>query len=172
MSDAIEISQIVISPLVSREPPGKAPPDVEWYALEVLVKNTSALPMCVISEIRRLRYDAERRLLVVGLTEDDTAETRGVVDLPEPPSYTVIEPGEQRTLTNRLSSPITWVEESFEGLRRPVHVWIEQDVDTIECVVAYNAEPLAPRNLAAIEAPAQRPRWALASRAMALRGDR
>jgi hypothetical protein len=164
MPNAIEISHIAVSSLAPAEiTPTMARSEVEWYTLEVSVENTSATPLYAISEIRHIHYDAGKRLLIVELSEPDAPESRAVVDLPTPPSYSVVEPGERATLASRLSSPITWVEESPEGQRRPVHVRFGEDVDAVECIVAYNAEPPARVDLTAIESPAPSPGWAVVS---------
>jgi hypothetical protein len=126
-------------------PQSRAQSRVRWYDLTVTVKNVSdVVPLYVISGVRWVRYDASRRVLFVQFSEHDVPTARRVVGLPSPPPYTVIDPGEEATLTFRLSSPLPFLEESPEGERRPYFVRVPEDVDTIECAVAYGTDPPAP----------------------------
>jgi hypothetical protein len=117
---------------------------VRWHDLTVTVKNVSdAMPLYVISEIRQIRYDAIRRVLFVRFSEHDVPTARHTLDLPTPPQYTLIGPGEEATLTFGLSSPIAFLEHSPEGELQQHFVRIPEDVDRIECAVAYGTDPPA-----------------------------
>ena len=100
------------------------------------------------------------------LSERESTEPRSVVGLPVPPRYTAVGPREETTLASRLSSPITFLATSPEGGSRPSRVRIAEDIDTIECVVAYNAHPPPTHlNLTAREAPNPWEGWATTVRA-------
>ncbi|MGB7926384.1 MAG: hypothetical protein WCF57_24295 [Pyrinomonadaceae bacterium] len=146
MSESIEIRDIRLTDMASEQmTPVMAQSGVSWYNLTITVKNMSDVtPIHVMSDIRRIHYDASRRVLLVQLSEHDMPDARRVVGLPMPPRYRVIEPCEEVTLTHPLSSPITFLEELPDGARRPYFVRIAEDVDTIECTVAYDTEPPAP----------------------------
>jgi len=154
VADAIEITDIVLSPLSSEEiTPTMARLPFDWYTLDVSVTNRSETTLYVISEIRNLRYEAERRLLVLELSEREPPESRRLRPV-RPSSWVVVEPSERATLTNRLSSPLTWIEETPAGERRPLHVSLTEDVDMIECVAGYSAdEPPPAFDLTATESP-------------------
>ena len=162
MADAIEISDIVLSPLSPEEiTPTMARLPLEWYTLDVSVTNRSETALSVISEIRNLRYEAERRLLVVELSERELTEPRRLEPV-NPPSWVVVEPSERTTLTIRLLSPITWLEETPAGERQPLHVSLTEDIDAIECIVGYSeARPPAAFDPTAFEPPPPRS-WAVA----------
>lgn len=146
MPESIEIRDIRLTDMASDQlTPVMARSGVRWYNLKLTVKNMSDVtPIHVMSDIRRIHYDASRRVLLVQLSEPDVPDARHVVGLPMPPRYRVIEPHKEITFTHPLSSPITFLEESPDGTRHSCLVRIDKDVDTIECVIAYNTEPPTP----------------------------
>lgn len=146
MPESIEIRDIRLTDMASEQvTPVMAQSEVRWYNLALTVKNMSDVtPIHVMSDIRRIRYDARRRVLLVQLSEPDLPDARRVVGLPMPPRYRVIEPLEEVTFTHPLSSPITFLQESPDDARRPCFVRIDKDVDTIECIIAYDTEPPTP----------------------------
>lgn len=121
-----------------------------------------------MSEIGRIDHDAERRLLLVELREDEDededAASRAAVDLPVPASFAAVEPGEERALTNRLSSPITRIEEAPDGSLRAVHIRLGEYVDAVQCAVAYSeTEPPESIDLAATDTPGPTDGWEIAT---------
>ena len=156
MLESIEIRDIRLTDMASDQmTSGMAQSGARWYNLTLTVKNTSDdTPIYVMSDIRRIHYDASRRVLLVQLSEHDVPDASHFVGLPTRPRYRLIEPREEVTLTHPLSSPITFLEESPHGARRPYFVRIAEDVDTIECTVAYDTEPPRPAvDLASTKAP-------------------
>jgi hypothetical protein len=175
MSDALEITRIAISPLSPDEiTPAMAQHELEWFRLEVSVQNMSDTPLYVISQIRRIRYDAEQRRLRLEFSDDgptfthDASPERRALSPPLPPQYTVVEPGANVTLTNRLTSPIHRIEKSLEGANHVLQIRLEEDVETIECFVAYSVDPPPPINLTATE-PRRSPQLASTSGMTSLR---
>lgn len=115
-----------------------------WHVLTVTVHNASdATPFCVMSDIRKIRFDASRRALLVQFSEEAAPSTGQSLKRPVPPRCLVVGPGEEATLRFRLSSPITFLRESADGEGRHYEVRIDQDVDTVECTVAYGTDPPA-----------------------------
>ena len=119
--------------------------EVRWHVLTVRVRNPSDVtPLNVIAEVHRIHYDASRRALLLHFNQRDLAADRPSVCLPWPPSYTVVGPGEEATLSYPISSPIAFIEQSPEGERQQYSVRLDEDVDTIECTVAYAPDPPPP----------------------------
>lgn len=158
MPESIEIRDIRLTDMASDQmTPGMAQTGASWYNLTLTVKNMSDVtPIHVMSDIRRIHYDAGRRVLLIQLSERNVPDMRRIMGLPMPPRYRVIEPREEVTLTHPLSSPITFLDESSHGARRPYFVRIPEDVDTIECTVAYDTELPEPAvDLTSMEVPEQ-----------------
>jgi hypothetical protein len=114
-----------------------------WHVLTVTVENVSGVtPFYVMSDIRLIRFDASRRALLLQFSEHDVPVSRRSLKRPVPPRCTVVGPGEKATLTYRLSSPITFLAEAANCERKSYQIRIDEDVDTVECTVAYGTEPL------------------------------
>ncbi|MFD8006989.1 hypothetical protein [Streptomyces mirabilis] len=117
--------------------------NVRWHTLTISVSNPSATtPFYVIAEPRRIRYDENQRALIIQFSEHDAPppSTPGPLGVPLPPKHIVVRPGEQSWLTYRLSSPITFLEQTAEGGERQRLVRIPEDVDRIEFTVAYDTD--------------------------------
>jgi hypothetical protein len=152
MPDAIEIKQLRLEQLAANQiNAAMARSTVAWYQFTAAVKNVSATPQYVLTEIHRLAYDSKRRTLQVQFSEQDLPAERAVVDVPPPAQYRAIAPGEEVQLGSWLSSPITFMQMTGKGPQTSF-VRIPEDVDAIECTVAYDSEPpLQTFNLAALE---------------------
>jgi hypothetical protein len=161
MPDNLEIERVGL-PEVDRERMSSVMrrSGVRWYSLTVSVKNTSEeTTLYAISDVRRIHYDASRRALLLHFSEHETPAELQTVGIPLPPRYIAVRPGEAAVLTYQLSSPITFVEQPASGEATMSHVAIPDDVDTIECTVAYGTSPPAQRfNLTSRE-EAPRAQW-------------
>jgi hypothetical protein len=116
--------------------------DIRWYDLTVQVKNTSGeATLYVISDIRRIQYDAGRRVLSVNFGEHDTPALSVGDRHAFPPKFVAVRAGETALLSSRLSSPVTFFEQTTETGLKLKHVSISDDVDLIECLVAYDTSP-------------------------------
>lgn len=143
MPTAIEIADVHLTEMTADEmTPLMAQSGVSWYRLAIPVRNRSAAPVHVISDIRRYRRDAGRRTLVLELSESPASEPS--IRRRVPPRYLTIEAGGQVTLVHPLSSPITFLSIADDGSRQSTYVRIPEDVDSIECVVSYDTEPPPP----------------------------
>jgi len=145
MQESIEITDVRLTEMaVDQMTPVMAQSGVSWYRLTLTVRNRSHEPIHLMWDIRRIRYDAGRRVLVVQLSEHDAPNESPMVGLPMPPRYRVIGAREEATIVHPLSSPITFLETSADGARRPRYVRLAEDVNSIECTVAYETEPPPP----------------------------
>lgn len=145
MPEAIEITDIRLVEMSADEMTRvMAQSGVSWYRLTLTVRNRSNEPIHLMSDIRRIRYDAGRRVLVMHLSENDAPNENPVVGLPMPPRYRVLGAREETTIVHPLSSPIAFLEISSDGARRPRYVRLTEDVDSVECTVAYETVPPVP----------------------------
>ena len=145
MPESIEITDVRLTEMEANQmTPVMAQSGVSWYVLTLTLRNQSDEPIHLMSDIRRIRYDGGRRVLVVQLSEHEAPDESPVVSLPMPPRYRAVGAGEETTIVHPLSSPITFLEPSAAGARRPRYVRLAEDVDSIECTVAYEAELPAP----------------------------
>lgn len=117
---------------------------VRWHILSVTVKNASdSTSLYVISVVRSIRYDAIRRALVLQFGEHEVRPPKHSLTRPLPAGYAVVAPKDEVTLTHRLSSRINFIENSLEGPMRQYGVHLPEDVDTLDCRVAYSVSPPA-----------------------------
>ena len=165
MASPLSVRRVELAPLPAEQAPavGKA----DWYAVEVYLRNRSEAALNVVADLRGIEYDEEDRLL--RLTFAEASEEPEVADVPTPASTVTIEAGEETTLTARLPSPITTVEESDEGELRKVEIRIDADVDTVECAVAYSEEAPPRFDLTALEPSPRTADWPVATGSTELR---
>jgi len=150
MPDPIEVTDVRLAEMpVGKMTPVMAQSGVNWYQLTMSLRNRSETPLHIMTDIRRIRYDAARRALVVQLSEHDMPSESPILGMPAPPRYKEIKTGEEATILHTLSSPITFLETNPDGARRSREVRIPEDVDSVECTVAYETElPRLELNLA------------------------
>jgi hypothetical protein len=117
---------------------------VSWYLLTVTLHNPSDAPVYVMADIRRITYQRERRTLDVRWSEEAPPAERRVLGRPRPPRHLAIPAGAETRLTHPLSSPLTFVDTGAENARQSTYVRITEDVDTIECTIAYQTQPPEP----------------------------
>jgi hypothetical protein len=155
----IEIARIALSPLSGEEVREAALTTTEdWHMLEVCVRNESERGLHVVSSVRTVEHDEERRRLRLAFAE--LAEDQvGAAGVPPPAATTFVEPGEETALSTHVASPIIFVELSESGERRLLEVRIDRDVDSVECAVAYSKDPPPPSDLTALEPPAGISDW-------------
>src|SRR5688500_12925839 len=106
MAETIEIRDIRLTPLEHEQVTrAMSQSRLSWYSLTVTVRNTSdARPLYVMSDIRKIEYDAGRRALRLLLSEDDPGPERpDIASLPLPPGITTIAPGDEARMTFQLS---------------------------------------------------------------------
>jgi hypothetical protein len=143
--EPIEITDIRLARMEPDQmTPLMAQSGVSWYLLTLKLRNRSNEPIHVISDIRRIKFDEGRRVLIVQLSEHEAPSDTPVATPPLPPQFRLISPGEETTVVHPLSSPITFLEISSDGTRQPRNVRLTEDVDTIECTIAYETDPPAP----------------------------
>ncbi len=160
MPESIQITDVRLTEMPADQmTPAMSHSGVSWYRLALTVQNASDEPIHLISDIRRIRYDAASRVLHVQLSEHDAPEESPVIGPPMPPRYTMIGARDEATIVHPLSSPITFLQTSPVGLRSPTYVRLAEDVDSIECAVTYETEPPPPVvDLAALRVPDREPR--------------
>lgn len=159
MADALQIADVHLTPLDPEQVTESMMDAAEaWYTLTIVVKNAGTAPLFVMASVRRMRYDDSRRSLVVELSEHNTGDTRDA-GLPFPPRVVEVAGGGEATITHRLSSPITFIED-VAGQPRPRFVRIPEDVSTIDCTVAADSSsPPENANLASHEPMQDLRRW-------------
>lgn len=123
-----------------------------FHDLVVTLSNHGATTQFVPTEVTRIRYDPQSRVLHLHSGDDDADEN--ALCPPHPITHTAIRPGAQTRVEYRLVSPITYY--TAEGDLQTVH--IDVDVDAVDCTVAYgDEEPPKYLNLTA-RIPTPRPR--------------
>jgi len=163
MPEAIEITDVRLGEMApDRMTPAMAQSGVGWYVLTISLRNRSDEPVYLMADIRRIRYDDARRVLEVQLSEHEPLGASAGVRPPLPPRYRVVGAGEMATIVHPLSSPITFLESpaaipTLTTAARARHVVrLPEDVDAVECTLAYEtAPPSAAVNLAASEVSSQ-----------------
>lgn len=145
MPETIDITDVRLTEMAAEQmTPVMAQSGVSWYQLTLVVQNRSDEPVHVVTDIRRIRYEADRRLLVVQLAGPEVSTGSPVVGVPMPPRYRELGARERATIVHPLSSPITFLEMTADGTRHPRDVRLAEDVDSIECTLGYETEPPAP----------------------------
>ncbi|HEY5854867.1 MAG TPA: hypothetical protein VIW24_12640 [Aldersonia sp.] len=105
-----------------------------FHDLAVTLSNHGAATQFVPTEVTRIRYDPQTRVLQLHSGDDDTDED--ALCPPHPTTHTAIRPGTQTRLDYRLVSPITY--STADGEMHTVR--IDVDVDAVDCTVAYGDE--------------------------------
>lgn len=143
MPELIQISSVHVTQMVAGQmTPVMAQSGVSWYQVSLTVRNRSDHPIHVMTNLRGIRYDANRRVLILELCEEEKPSERPLVGRPPPPArYRAIGPNEEATITHPLSSPITFLDASPDGTRRTTYVRLGEDVDAIECTMTYERQP-------------------------------
>lgn len=152
MTNELEVSDVKLTEVhPDRLTPAMVQGAAGWYTLAVTVRNATDSPLYVISAIRRMRYDATSRVLDVEFTDRPPSEpSRRPASPVRPPPHRRVEPGESVELTFPLSSPIVFLEVSPDGSRQERQVRLLEDVDTVQVRVAFDREPPARVDLAAL----------------------
>ena len=159
MREAVDILEVHLAAMPPADlTPAMAHSNVAWYVLTISLRNGSAGPVYLISDIRRIRYDAARRVLEVQLSEHEPLAQGPGVRPPLPPQYRCLGAGEVVTIAHPLSSPITFLDSpaAFPTAAAAARAWrtvrIPDELAEIECTVAYEtAPPSPPDNLAGSE---------------------
>jgi hypothetical protein len=151
MPEPVEVTDVRMVEMPSdRMTPAMAHSGVSWYLLTITLRNRSEAPLHIIGDIRRIRYDAGQRALVVQLSEQQPPSQNPALGMPAPPRYQEIRAGEETSIVHPISSPITFLETNPDGTRRSREVRLPEDVDSVECTIAYETEqPSVEINLAA-----------------------
>jgi len=163
MQAPITITDVRLAAMAAeRMTPAMAQSGVGWYELTLSVRNTADEPVYLMVDIRRIRYDGARRVLQVQLSEHEPLAALPGSRPPLPPQYRAIGAGATATIVHPLSSPITFLESPGPiptltiAARARNLIRLAEDVDAIECTVAYETAPPPPvRNLAAREVARQ-----------------
>jgi hypothetical protein len=161
MPDSIALREVRLSRLdPDRMTAAMRRSGVAWHELTVRVHNPSAATTVhVISDVRRIHLDATRRALVVHFGEQGVTAGIRSRERPAPLRTIAVEPGEEATLRYRLSSPMTFLIQSNDGEQRSHTVRLEDDVDIVECFVAYGVQPPRPIDLTSHEARRPAREW-------------
>jgi hypothetical protein len=160
MASDIEITDVRLTPLPAEEmTPTMKQSSASWFTLTVTVKNVSGTEVYVVTAVQRIHYEASRRTLFMQFSGHELPEQSPIIDLPRPLPVRMIDPGEELAITTRVSSPVTFMQVTAEGLK-PSFVRIPEDVETIVCTVAYDKTP-PPReiNLASLDPLPDTRRW-------------
>jgi hypothetical protein len=176
MPAQIEITDLRMTPVGAQRTKAaedqQLTPIAAGFDLVVTVRNRSeSTTQYVITDVCRMDYDAARRLLSIDFSEHAAPESANSLSLPSSASYTAIEPGREAVISSRVSSKLTFLTESPEGRRAASVVRVPEDVDGIECTVAYGTEPPPQRpDLASLEPVPDPRRWgATVARSMKVR---